>query len=123
MPASTQATAPTTRATVSRAFHYALLMGVHLTCLLAWTTGVSAEVLVLCGVLYVARMFGVTAGYHRYFSHRSYKTSRAFQLLLALLAMSSGQRGVLWWAWCIRPEVLSQISRSTNAVRAERTGR
>jgi stearoyl-CoA desaturase (delta-9 desaturase) len=43
-------------------------------------------------------MFGVTGGYHRYFSHRSYKTSRAFQFVLALLAMSSVQKGVLWWA-------------------------
>lgn len=48
--------------------------------------------------LYVVRMFGVTGGYHRYFSHRSFKTSRAFQLVLALLAMSSAQKGVLWWA-------------------------
>ena len=40
----------------------------------------------------------MTAGYHRYFSHRSFRTSRAFQLVLALLAMSSSQKGVLWWA-------------------------
>jgi stearoyl-CoA desaturase (delta-9 desaturase) len=43
-------------------------------------------------------MFGVTAGYHRYFSHRSFKTSRVFQFLLAFLAMTSAQKGVLWWA-------------------------
>jgi len=48
--------------------------------------------------LYVVRMFGVTGAYHRYFSHRTYKTSRPFQLVLALLAMSSVQKGVLWWA-------------------------
>jgi stearoyl-CoA desaturase (delta-9 desaturase) len=48
--------------------------------------------------LYYLRMFGVTAGYHRYFSHRTYKTSRVFQFLLALLAASSAQKGVLWWA-------------------------
>src|SRR4051812_25270628 len=47
---------------------------------------------------YSVRMFGITAGYHRYFSHRTFKTSRAFQFVLALLAMSSAQRGVLWWA-------------------------
>jgi stearoyl-CoA desaturase (delta-9 desaturase) len=44
------------------------------------------------------RMFAITAGYHRYFAHRTFKTSRAFQLVLALLAMASAQRGVLWWA-------------------------
>jgi stearoyl-CoA desaturase (delta-9 desaturase) len=47
---------------------------------------------------YLVRMFAVTAGYHRYFSHRTFKTSRAFQLVLAVLAMSSAQQGVLWWA-------------------------
>jgi len=48
--------------------------------------------------LYYVRMFGVTGAYHRYFSHRSYKTSRAFQFVLAVLAMTSVQKGVLWWA-------------------------
>jgi stearoyl-CoA desaturase (delta-9 desaturase) len=43
-------------------------------------------------------MFGVTAGYHRYFSHRSYRLGRVAQFLLALLAQTSGQKGVLWWA-------------------------
>jgi stearoyl-CoA desaturase (delta-9 desaturase) len=52
----------------------------------------------LCAASYVVRMFGISAGYHRYFSHRSFRTSRAFQLLLAVLAMTSTQRGVLWWA-------------------------
>ncbi|HZJ65107.1 MAG TPA: acyl-CoA desaturase, partial [Kofleriaceae bacterium] len=47
---------------------------------------------------YLVRMFGVTAGYHRYFSHRSYKLRRVPQFALAWLAQSSGQKGVLWWA-------------------------
>jgi stearoyl-CoA desaturase (delta-9 desaturase) len=48
--------------------------------------------------LYYGRMFFVTAGYHRYFSHRSFKTSRAMQFVFAFLAMTSSQKGVLWWA-------------------------
>ena len=56
------------------------------------------EALALGAVLYLLRMFGITAGYHRYFAHRAYKTSRAFQFVLACLAQSSAQRGVLWWA-------------------------
>ncbi len=48
--------------------------------------------------LYYIRMFGVTAGYHRYFSHRTFRTSRVMQFLFALLATSSAQKGVLWWA-------------------------
>ena len=43
-------------------------------------------------------MAAVTIGYHRYFSHRSFKTSRAFQFLLALACTMSAQKGVLWWA-------------------------
>ena len=49
------------------------------------------------GVYYV-RMVVVTAGYHRYFSHRAFRTSRVFQFLLAVGAQSSAQNGVLWWA-------------------------
>jgi stearoyl-CoA desaturase (delta-9 desaturase) len=48
--------------------------------------------------MYFVRMVVVTAGYHRYFSHRSFKTSRWFQFLLAIAAQTSGQKGVLWWA-------------------------
>ena len=47
---------------------------------------------------YLLRMFGVTAGYHRYFSHRSYKLTRVGQFLMAFLAQTSGQKGALWWA-------------------------
>ena len=49
-------------------------------------------------LLYGARMFGVTAGYHRYFSHRAYRLGRTAQWLMACLAQSSGQKGALWWA-------------------------
>ncbi len=49
------------------------------------------------GVYYV-RMVLVTAGYHRYFSHRAFRTSRIFQFLLALGAQSAAQNGILWWA-------------------------
>lgn len=52
----------------------------------------------LCLAMYSLRMFAVTGGYHRYFSHRTYKTSRAFQFLMAALAQSSAQKGALWWA-------------------------
>jgi len=47
---------------------------------------------------YFLRMFGVTAGYHRYFSHRSFKLNRFWQFWLAFLAQTSGQKGALWWA-------------------------
>lgn len=71
---------------------------VHLAPFAAIWTGVTTTSVVLAVVLYVVRMFGITAGYHRFFSHRSFKTSRAGQLVFAVLAMSSTQKSVLWWA-------------------------
>ncbi len=52
----------------------------------------------LAAALYSVRMFAITAGYHRYFSHRAYRTSRGFQLLLAVLGTTAVQKGPLWWA-------------------------
>lgn len=71
---------------------------VHLGCIAAIWSGVTWSALGLCAVLYVVRMFAVVAGYHRYFSHRAFATSRAFQFVLAVLAQSSAQKCVLWWA-------------------------
>jgi len=73
--------------------------GIHVLALggIAWL-GWSWLGLVLAIALYIPRMFFVTGVYHRYFSHRSYKTSRWFQFLLALGAQTTSQKGVLWWA-------------------------
>jgi stearoyl-CoA desaturase (Delta-9 desaturase) len=79
-------------------FTSAMFMAFHLVPLAAIFTGVSARALVLCGVLYVTRLFFITAGYHRYFSHRSYRTSRPVQFLLALGGLTAVQKGPLWWA-------------------------
>ncbi len=73
-------------------------IGIHLVPLLALFTTVRTFDWIVCAVLYVARMFFVTGGYHRYFSHRAFKTSRFFQFILAFGAQSSFQKGVLWWA-------------------------
>ncbi len=71
---------------------------VHLAALGAFFTGFPAYAVWMAVILYVVRMFAVTGAYHRYFSHRSYKTSRAMQFVLAFLAQTSAQRGALWWA-------------------------
>ncbi len=70
----------------------------HVACLAVFLTGVNVLALVLCGACYVLQIVGITAGYHRYFAHRSYKTSRGFQFVLALLGCSATQKGPLWWA-------------------------
>ena len=56
------------------------------------------ENLAVLAVSYSLRAIGVTAGYHRYFSHRSFKTGRVFQFVLAFLGTAAVQKGVLWWA-------------------------
>lgn len=71
---------------------------VHLGCLAAIWTGITWSAVLLGVALYWLRMFAVTAGYHRYFSHRAFATGRVFQLILAFLAQSSAQKSVLWWA-------------------------
>jgi stearoyl-CoA desaturase (delta-9 desaturase) len=75
-----------------------LLVGMHLACLLAFVAPLTPHAIALALGGYVVRMWGVTAGYHRYFSHRSFKTSRAFQLALAVLGATAMQNGPLWWA-------------------------
>jgi stearoyl-CoA desaturase (delta-9 desaturase) len=71
---------------------------IHLSCLLAAWTGVSGVAVAVCLTLYGLRMFAITAGYHRYFSHRSFETSRAFQFVLGFLGAMAAQKGPLWWA-------------------------
>src|SRR4051794_37877628 len=73
------------------AVHVAAVAGV------AWL-GWAWKGFALAAALYFIRMFGVTGGYHPYFAHRTYRTSRAFQFVLAWLAQSSMQKGALWWA-------------------------
>ena len=71
---------------------------VHLACFGAIWSGVTWQALVLCVTLYWLRIFAIGAGYHRLFSHRAYSTSRAFRFVLAVLAQSTAQKSVLWWA-------------------------
>ncbi len=65
--------------------------------LVGWVGWSPAAVAVAVG-WYALRMFAITAFYHRYFSHRAFRTSRALQFLFALLGSSAVQRGPLWWA-------------------------
>jgi stearoyl-CoA desaturase (delta-9 desaturase) len=73
-------------------------LAVHLIPLAAIWTGATLFDWIVCAVLYVTRMFWVTGGYHRYFAHKSYKTSRWFQAVIAFMAQTSAQKGALWWA-------------------------
>jgi len=67
-------------------------------CLLVFVVGWSPIAVIVCVALYLVRMFGITAFYHRYFSHRSFRAGRIVQFVGALLGASATQRGPLWWA-------------------------
>jgi stearoyl-CoA desaturase (delta-9 desaturase) len=70
----------------------------HLACIAAFWTGITFRAAAMCFVLYWLRIFAIGAGYHRYFSHRAYRTSRVFQFLLAFFSQSTAQKSVLWWS-------------------------
>src|SRR5689334_23061380 len=71
---------------------HALAVAAPLVTPLAWRWGA------LAAGSYVLRLVALTRGYHRYLAHRSYETSRAFQLVLAVLGCAAAQKGPLWWA-------------------------
>jgi len=73
-------------------------IGMHLACFGVFFTGVSTTALWTAGLLYLLRMFAITGFYHRYFAHRTFRTSRVTQFAFALIGASSAQRGPLWWA-------------------------
>jgi stearoyl-CoA desaturase (delta-9 desaturase) len=70
----------------------------HVLALGAFFTGFSWVALLALVVTYSVRVFALTAGFHRYFSHRAFKTSRLFQFVLGWVGTSSAQLGPMWWA-------------------------
>jgi len=70
----------------------------HLVCLGVFWVGWSPAAVGVAVIAYAVRMFAITGFYHRYFSHRTFRTSRLAQFLFAVLGNSSLQRGPLWWA-------------------------
>ena len=75
-------------------FFFALI---HLGALVALFSGPAAEKIIIFTASFAVQGLGITTGYHRYFSHRSFKTSRTFQFFLALAGTLAVQKGVLWW--------------------------
>ena len=73
-------------------------LGMHVACIGVIWVGFSWFALWTALALYVMRMFAITAFYHRYFSHKAFRTSRVVQFFFALIGASSVQRGPLWWA-------------------------
>ncbi len=73
-------------------------IAMHIACLGVFLVEFSWIPIMVALALFIVRMFAITAFYHRYFSHRTFKTSRLFQFLMAFIGCSAAQRGPLWWA-------------------------
>lgn len=71
---------------------------IHLACIGVLWVGYSTFAVGLCALLYISRMFFVTAFYHRFFSHRTFQASERVMIVMAVLGCTAGQRGPLWWA-------------------------
>ena len=73
-------------------------VAMHLAVVTVFFVPFSWPLVALCIGSYYLRMFALTAGYHRYFSHRTYKMNRFTQFMMAWLGSTCVQKGVLWWA-------------------------
>ncbi len=75
-----------------------LFVAMHLACLLVIVYPPTWPLVFLALGSYVVRMWAITVGYHRYLAHRSFRTSRVFQFILALIGCTAMENGPLWWA-------------------------
>lgn len=82
----------------SNIFKQTLFWAIHAMGLLAFWSGVSPVAIGMCFFLYFIRMFAITGAFHRYFSHRTYRTGRVVQFLLGVLGTAAAQKGPIWWA-------------------------
>ncbi|KYF55557.1 stearoyl-CoA desaturase [Sorangium cellulosum] len=93
----TRVVVPKPRPSVGQIFNVLGITAIHVGTVVAIARGATWKLAALAAATYFVRMFAITAVYHRYFSHRSYKTSRGLQFLLALLGTTATQKGPLWW--------------------------
>ena len=71
---------------------------IHLSIFSVFFVGISSTAFVVFIMMYAIRMFAITGFYHRYFSHKTFKTSRLMQFIFAVIGASAVQRGPIWWA-------------------------
>ncbi len=64
---------------------------------LLWNRAVNAGDLAILAVMYLASGVGVTVGYHRLFTHRSFNAVRPVQYALAVLGSMAAQGPLIYW--------------------------
>lgn len=76
------------------------MVTIHLGSLLAFLPFArpTPALLLFAAATFALRMFAVAAGYHRYFSHRAFRTGRIVQFLFAFVGGMAVLRGALWWS-------------------------
>lgn len=73
-------------------------LALHVACLAVFWVGYSPAALLAMLAAYALRMFAITGFYHRYFSHKTFRTHPWMETAFAFIGASSAQRGPLWWA-------------------------
>lgn len=83
---------------VLHAWSLAPMIAVHVGAIgVLFVAGTWADWITLAVVAYLRGLIS-TIGYHRFFAHRSFKTSRVAQFFLASACCANLQQGPMWWA-------------------------
>jgi len=85
----------------ARVIHWPHLILLTTTPLLAiyglFTTPIQLNTLMFTWVYYFFTGIGITAGYHRYWSHRAYKARLPLRLLMMLAGTGAVEGSIKWW--------------------------
>lgn len=74
------------------------IIGIAGTAVWTWRTGFSLWMPILLVAMYAAVGISICAGYHRFFSHKSYEAHPAVQLFYAIFGALAAQNSILWWS-------------------------
>src|SRR5437870_3780873 len=74
------------------------VVGVVGTALYTWHSGFHLWMPILTIVMYLLIGFSICAGYHRYFSHKSYECSPLVEVFFAFFGAMAAQNSILWWS-------------------------
>jgi stearoyl-CoA desaturase (Delta-9 desaturase) len=74
------------------------VLGIAGTALYTWRTGLHLWMPLLTIGMYLLVGISICAGYHRFFSHKSYEASRGVQLFYAIFGAMAAQNSILWWS-------------------------
>jgi stearoyl-CoA desaturase (Delta-9 desaturase) len=74
------------------------IIGVVGTAAYTWYRGFSLWMPLLTVGMYLAVGMSICAGYHRFFSHKSYEASRPVQIFFAFFGAMAAENSILWWS-------------------------